>query len=45
VTWKEFKELVEAQGVTDDMKFAWIDISGFESEITVGKQDECFTIS
>lgn len=30
MTWGEFKAKVEAEGVTDDMRFRYIDITGFD---------------
>jgi len=29
MTWKEFKEQVETQGVKDDTEISYIDVSGF----------------
>ena len=29
ITWGEFKEKVESQGVADDAKIAWIDCNGY----------------
>jgi hypothetical protein len=30
MTWKEFKEIIEAQGVTDDTEIRWIDTCGLD---------------
>ena len=35
LTWGEFKKLVEAKGVKDDMPLEWIDITGYTSDIDV----------
>lgn len=39
MTWKEFKEKVEAAGVTDEMEIRYIDVS-FPMELSVSPQDE-----
>ena len=35
LTWKEFKEKVEAAGVTDDMEIAYIDWPSLTDEVQV----------
>ena len=43
--WKEFKDLVEKAGITDDMNIMWIDTS-FDFDIIVNMKDIGFiTIS
>lgn len=45
MTWKEFKESVEAQGITNEMEIWYIDIS-FPQKINVGQDQDCgFCIS
>ncbi len=31
MNWKEFKEFIEKQGVTDEMDVDYIDVNGYES--------------
>lgn len=35
LTWKEFKDQVEAAGVKDDDRIKWIDMSGWQGSIDV----------
>ena len=39
MTWKEVKEKIEAQGVTDEMEMWFIDIS-FSGDLCVSPQEE-----
>ena len=39
MTWKDFKEAVEAAGVTDETEYIWIDVNGADREICVGFEE------
>jgi uncharacterized protein with GYD domain len=39
-TWKEFKEALEAEGVTDDMKMQYIDVGAYDVEIVEFNEDK-----
>lgn len=39
MTWKEFKEAVEAQGVKDDTEISYIDVQGEAVHVLTGEQD------
>lgn len=47
ITWKEFKDQVEKQGVIDDTKIAWIDISGWDGvcNVSIDQEDNYVEIS
>jgi len=46
MTWAKFKELVEANGVKDEMEISWIDVGRFyDEELTVNIEDNYFTVS
>lgn len=46
LTWKEFKELAEKKGVTDDMKIDYIDISyPTDIDVRIGTDKEDFHIT
>ena len=40
MTWAEFKAAVEAAGVKDETKIAWIDIGSNVKELYVSKPDD-----
>lgn len=39
ITWKEFKESVESQGVTDKTQISWIDCGDWIPDVDFEKQD------
>ncbi len=39
MTWKQFKEAVEAGGITDEMDLWYIDVS-FDDEMSITPQDD-----
>jgi hypothetical protein len=48
MTWKEFKDEVEKQGVTDDMEVHYIDIGFGDAaylNIEIDKEDNDFTVT
>ena len=48
MTWKEFKESIEEQGVTDDMKLEYIDyqedIPNNKPEVSIDYEDNTFSV-
>ena len=45
ITWREFKETVEAEGIKDDTPIHWIDMNGYDGVLSVTIDAEGSTIS
>ncbi len=40
MTWREFKEFVEARGVSDDDEVEWIDVSSYLNDLHIDRVEK-----